>query len=255
MVIGHSIVFLPDKPMAHRTADPRIGYFESQFTEFEAGPGSAVTRRNAIIRFRLEKKDPAAAVSDPVKPIVYYIGPGVPKRWRPYVKAGVELWKPAFEAAGFSNAITAVDAPDDPNFSVEDITNNIIRWVPTDRVNAFGPHVVDPRSGEILAAHILVWPSVLDYMSKYYYGVAGTLDPQAAKLPLPQEKLGQILTYIVAHEVGHTLGLRHNHIASTAYSAGQMRDPAFANVHGPNSSIMPMAVSTRWPSRAMASRP
>jgi hypothetical protein len=241
MVIGHSFVFLPEKPMAYRAADPRIGYFTAKFTEFESGSGSAVLSREAITRFRLEKKDPAAAVSDPVKPIVFYIGPGVPKRWRPYVKAGVEMWKPAFEAAGFANAIMAVDAPDpkdDPDWSVEDITHNVIRWVPTEHINAYGPHVIDPRSGEILSAHILVWPSVLDYFSKYYYAIAGTLDPEAAKLPLPQEKMGQLLTYVVAHEVGHTLGLRHNHIASTAYTVEQMRDPVFANAHGPNSSIM-----------------
>ncbi|PZF78285.1 hypothetical protein DK847_00205 [Aestuariivirga litoralis] len=241
MVVGHSFVFLPDKPMAYRAADPRIGFFTAKFTEFEPGSGSAVLSRDVITRFRLEKKDPSAKVSDPVKPIVFYIGPGVPKRWRPYIKAGVELWKPAFEAAGFSNAIMAVEAPDpsvDPNWSVEDITHNVIRWVPTNRVNAYGPHVIDPRSGEILSAHILVWPSVLDYFSKYYYAVAGTLDPDASHLPLPQEKMGEILTYVVAHEVGHTLGLRHNHIASTAYSVEQMRNPAFANAHGPNSSIM-----------------
>lgn len=241
MVVGHSFVFLPDKPMAYRAADPRIGFFTAKFTEFEPGSGSAVLSRDVITRFRLEKKDPSAKVSDPVKPIIFYIGPGVPKRWRPYIKAGVELWKPAFEAAGLSNAITAVEAPDpsvDPDWSVEDITHNVIRWVPTNRVNAYGPHVIDPRSGEILSAHILVWPSVLDYFSKYYYAVAGTLDPDAGHLPLPQEKMGEILTYVVAHEVGHTLGLRHNHIASTAYSVEQMRDPAFANAHGPNSSIM-----------------
>lgn len=241
MLIGHSFVFLPEKPMAFRAFDLRIGYYTTKFTEFEPGSGSAVLSREVITRFRLEKKDPAAAVSDPVKPIVFYIGPGVPKRWRPYVKAGVEMWKPALAAAGFSNAIMAVDAPDpqdDPDWSVEDLTHNIIRWVPTDHANALGPHVIDPRSGEVLSAHILVWPSVLDYFSKYYFALAGTLDPDAATLPLPQNKMGQILTYVVAHEVGHTLGLRHNHIASTAWTVEQMRDPAFANAHGPNSSIM-----------------
>ena len=151
------------------------------------------------------------------------------------------MWQPAFEAAGFSNAIIAVDAPSpqsDPDWSVEDIGHNVIRWVPTDRVNALGPHVVDPRSGEILSAHILIWPSVLDYFSKYYFALFGTVDPAAAKLPFSTEKAGELLSYIVAHEVGHTLGLRHNHIASTAYTVEQMRDPVFANAHGPNSSIM-----------------
>ena len=145
-------------------------------------------------------------MSDPVKPIVFYIGPGVPDRWRPYLKAGVELWSPAFEKAGFSNALVARDArtaAQDPNWSVEDISQNVIRWVTTERVNAYGPHVVDPRSGEILSAYILIWPSVLDYFSRYYYALFGTVDPEAAKLPLPPDKLGRLLTYIVAHKVGH----------------------------------------------------
>ena len=241
LVVGHSLVFLPEKPMAWREADPRIGFITSKFTEFEGSAGGAVESRDVIRRFRLEKKDPTAAVSDPVKPIVFYIGPGVPDRWRPYLKAGVEKWRPAFEAAGFSNAIMAVDAPSpqaDPDWSVEDIGHNVIRWVPTNRVNALGPHVVDPRSGEILSAHILIWPSVVDYFSKYYFALFGGVDPAAGKLPFSTEKTGELLSYIVAHEVGHSLGLRHNHMASTAYTVEQMRDPAFANAHGPNSSIM-----------------
>lgn len=241
VVMGHSIVFLPEKPMAQRLFDPRVGFFYSTVTEFENAAGVMRTEKKIINRFRLEKANPNAAVSDPVKPIIFHLGPGIPGRWRPYIKAGVEMWRPVFEAAGFSNAIRAVDAPapeQDPDWSLEDVTLNIIRWLPQNMENAVGPRVSDPRSGETLSAHILLWPGVLDMFGKYYFAVFGGVDPEASTLPLPEKKLGELLSYIVAHEVGHSLGLRHNHIASTAYSVAQLRDPRFANTKGPNSSIM-----------------
>ena len=231
---------LPEKPMRGRYFDPRIGYFTESFESYDSPKPWAVTHQ-FITRFRLEKKDPGAALSEPVKPIVFYISREVPEKWRPYFKKGVEDWNSAFEKAGFKNAIICKDAPtkaQDPNWDPEDARHSVIRWVAEPVANAMGPHVHDPRSGEIISAHIIFWHDVVKLAQMWYFVQCAANDSRARKLPLPDDLTGDLLRYVCCHEVGHTLGLRHNHRASQAYSISNLRDPGFTSKYGSVASIM-----------------
>jgi hypothetical protein len=239
-LIHYSLTLLPEKPMLGRHFDPRVGYFTETFEDYAADK-TWMVRREYITRYRLEKKDPTAEVSEPVKPIVFYLSPEIPEKWRPYMKKGVEDWKPAFEKAGFKNAILCRDAPDrseDPNWDPEDARYSVIRWVAEPVQNAMGPHVHDPRSGEVISAHIIFWHDILKLTQEWYFVQCSAQDPRARKLPLPDELIGDLLRYVTAHEVGHTLGLRHNHRASSAYTVEQLRNPDFTAKHGTVASIM-----------------
>jgi hypothetical protein len=239
-LVHYSLVMLPEKPMTGRFFDPRVGYFTRKFENYSS-PKSWMEHQQYIARFRLEKKDPAAAVSEPVKPIVFYISREVPEKWVPYMKKGVEDWRPAFEKAGFKNAIIAKEAPDarlEPGWDPEDARHSVIRWVADPVQNAMGPHVHDPRSGEIISAHIIFWHDVVKLAQQWYFVQCSAQDQRALKLPLPDELTGEILRYICAHEVGHTLGLRHNHRASSAYTVAELRNPKFTEKHGSVASIM-----------------
>jgi hypothetical protein len=239
-VIHHSMVRLPLKPMQPRLADSRVGYFTTDFLDFGRNENRAAERQ-FIIRWRLEKKDPNAAVSEPVKPIVYYIGREIPEKWRPWIKKGVEDWQPAFEAAGFRNAIVARDPPtekEDPNWDPEDTRHSTIRWLPSTVENAFGPSIVDPRSGEILNASIRFFHNILKLVESWYFTQASPMDPRAQKLPLPDDLMGELIRYVAAHEVGHTLGLRHNMKASSAYTVAQLRSKEWTEKYGNEASIM-----------------
>jgi len=239
-LVHYSLVMLPDRPMMGRFFDPRVGYFTRSFENYSTSK-SWVENQEYIARFRLEKKDPKADVSEPVKPIVFYISREVPEKWKPYMMKGVEDWKPAFEKAGFKNAIIAKEAPDprtDPTWDPEDARHSVIRWVADPFQNAMGPHVHDPRSGEIISAHIIFWHGVAKLAQEWYFVQCSASDTRAQKLPLPDDLTGELLRYICAHEVGHTLGLRHNHRASGAYTIEQLRDPKFCEKHGSVGSIM-----------------
>jgi hypothetical protein len=204
-------------------------------------PEHRAETREFVARWRLEKKDPAAAVSEPVKPIVYYLDPATPKKWVPYLKKGIESWQPAFEAAGFKNAIIAKEAPtaeEDPHWSPEDMRNSVVRWLPSTTENASGPHISDPRTGEILNADIQFYHNVQQLVEDWYFVQVGPLDPRASKLPLPDDLMGDLLGFVVAHEVGHTLGLQHNMKASSMYPAEKLRDPEWLKTMSHTPSIM-----------------
>lgn len=240
VMVHYSMVLLPEKPMLGRYFDPRVGYFVQPFEEY-ANEENRVEQKGFIARFRLEKKDPSAAISEPVKPIVFYISREVPDVWKPFIRKGIDAWGPAFEQAGFRNAIIAKDAPskeEDPNWDAEDVRYSVVRWAALPVENAMGPHVHDPRSGEIISSHLILWHDVLKLAQSWYFGMASAQNDAARKLPFDKNLMGELLVYIASHEVGHTIGLRHNHRASSAYSIKQLRDPEFTKTHGSVASIM-----------------
>jgi len=238
VVTSHSMVKLPEVPMMPRLFDDRVGYFSQNLYDYGRQDHRAM-QRTYITRYRLEKKDPNADISEPVKPIVYYVDPATPAKFVPYVKKGIEDWKAAFEGAGFRNAIIAKEAPkDDPDWSAEDARYSVIRWLPSTTENAVGPHIHDPRSGEILEADVLIYHNVQNLAKNWYFVQAAPLDARARRLPLPDDLMGELVRFVVAHEVGHTLGFQHNMKASAMYSVAQVRDPKWVKENGHTPSIM-----------------
>lgn len=241
VLVRHNLLLLPETPMPARLADPRVGYYTVDYEDYSGSEEPDPVTRELITRFRLEKQDPEARVSEVVEPIVFYISREMPARWRPYIRQGVEDWLPAFEAAGFANAIVVKDAPseeEDPNWDPGDLRHSVIRWVAQPVKNAYGPSVVDPRSGEILSAHVQIFADMLEQLEQWYFAQASAVDQRARTLPLPDEILGPLVRYVTSHEVGHALGLRHNHKASQAFTIDQLRSPRFTSRYGTTPSIM-----------------
>lgn len=245
--MNHSMVLLPEKPMMPRLYDQRASYFSIEQNDFGTD-AHKVDKKKYITRWRLEPRDIEAykkgELVEPVKPIVYYIDPATPEHWRKYIKEAVEKWQPAFEAIGFKNAIICKYPPtaqEDPEFSPEDIRYSVIRWYPSDIENAYGPHVHDPRTGEILESDIGLFHNILNLQRNWYFIQTAAANPEARAAKFPTEVMGKLLAYVVTHEVGHTLGLPHNMKSSATYPVEKLRSPEFTSKMGTTPSIMDYA--------------
>ncbi|PSL47160.1 uncharacterized protein DUF5118 [Chitinophaga niastensis] len=247
--LNSSIVLLPAVPMQPRYFDPRVGYFTTGVTDFDADP-QGVKRLQMITRWRLEPKPEdmekykRGELVEPKKQIVFYIDPATPEKWRKYLIMGVNDWQSAFEQAGFKNAIIAKMAPtkaEDSTWSIEDARFSAIVYKPSDVPNASGPHVHDPRSGEIIESHINWYHNVMHLLRNWYFVQASPNDPRARNMQFSDELMGELIRFVSSHEVGHTLGLRHNFGSSSTYPVEKLRDKEWVKKNGHAASIMDYA--------------
>lgn len=242
-----SFIKLPENPFRRRMYDPRVGYFASANIKY-ADNQQKVEQEAFIHRWRLEPKAEdlekfrKGELVEPQKQIVYYIDPATPKKWRPFLIAGVNDWQKAFEHAGFKNAIVAKEWPEaDTTMSLDDARFSVIRYFASPQQNAYGPNIADPRSGEILESHIGWYHNVMNLVHRWYMIQAGAIDPRARKNKFDDELMGQLIRFVSSHEIGHTLGLRHNMGASNATPVEKLRDKKWVEAHGHTASIMDYA--------------
>ncbi|MBD0825443.1 zinc-dependent metalloprotease [Aestuariibaculum marinum] len=245
--LNTSIVLLPKVAMRKRFLDQRVGYFANKYVLFSDEQQRAESKF-IVQRYRLEPKDEdiekylRGELVEPKKQIVYYIDPATPKKWRPYLIAGINDWQVAFEDAGFKNAIIGKEWPEnDPTMSLEDARYSVVRYYASETPNAYGPRISDPRSGEIIESHVGWFHNVMKLVQNWYMIQAGPLDPRARKMRLDDELMGQLIRFVSSHEIGHTIGLRHNMGASYATPVEKLRDKKWVEANGHTVSIMDYA--------------
>ena len=247
LVLNTSMVLLPEEPMQPRLFDARVGYFADGYSKF-SDEQQGVENLRFITRWRLEarpedvEKQKRGELVEPVKPIIYYIDPATPKQWRKYLIAGVNDWQKAFEQAGWKNAIRGEEWPEDnPDMSLEDARFSVIRYLASPVANAYGPNVHDPRSGEIIESHIGWYHNVMTLVHDWYQIQAAAVDPRARAFKYDEELMGDLIRFVSSHEVGHTLGLRHNKGSSSMTPVEKLRDKEWVEKNGHTVSIMDYA--------------
>jgi hypothetical protein len=245
--MNNSFVLLPKVPMAKRLFDPRVGFFADDYVVYNDNQ-QKVDNQVFVVRWRLEPKDEdverwkRGELVEPKKPIVYYIDPATPKKWRPYLIQGINDWQVAFERAGFKNAVIGKEWDSkDSTLNLEDARYSVVRYLPSNVENAYGPNVHDPRSGEIIESHIGWYHNVMKLVHDWYMIQAAAVDPKARKMEFDDELMGQLIRFVSSHEVGHTLGLRHNMGSSSLTPVEKLRDKAWVEAHGHTASIMDYA--------------
>ena len=245
VVVKTNILLLPDQPMRRRQEDWRVGYFSKSSLQY-SDEQQEVKNVNYISRWRLEPKDTAAylrgELTEPVKPITFFLDRATPQHLRPYIIRGINDWNSAFEKAGFKNAIRALVPDDTLDVESDDLRYSVLTYAASEQSNAMGPSTIDPRTGEILEADIIWWHNVQSLINEWSIVQTAAANPQARTLQMPIELLGDAVRFVATHEAGHSLGLRHNMIASAAYPTDSLRSPSFtARVGGTAASIMDYA--------------
>lgn len=247
MELNNSFIMLPATPMRIRLFDPRVGYFASEYSVYTDAQQKSETK-TFIHHWRLEPKEEDLArwkkgeMVEPKKPIVFYIDPATPKQWRPYLIAGINDWQSAFEKAGFKNAILGKEWPEkDSTMNLEDARFSVIRYFASDVENAYGPNEADPRTGEILTSNIGWYHNVMKLLHDWYMIQTAAVDPRARKMRFDDSLMGTLIRFVSSHEIGHTLGLRHNMGSSSQTPVEKLRDKAWVEANGHTASIMDYA--------------